>query len=52
MKCCLMSPEETEEIPNQCQTWDQRELNMSQAKNRCVAVSNSPQPEMHAVSVD
>ena len=36
IKCCLMLPGDTEEICNQRHTWCQRELNMSQCKNKCI----------------
>lgn len=51
IKCCLMLPADTEEICNQCQTWYQRELSMSQCKKKCVDVSNPPQPVIQTVSV-
>jgi hypothetical protein len=37
-------------MPNQCNTRDQRELNVTQSKNKCFDVSKLPQDVEHAVS--
>jgi len=44
--------EKTDEIPNQFNTSNQRELYMSQPKNKCFVVSKLPHPAAHVVSFE
>ena len=50
VKCWWRSPGETEGIPNQSQTRDQRDSKASHTKNKCFAVSWLPQPNTQPAS--